>query len=268
MHLDPPILRLLVVENQQQSATPISDQLDGAGFTIEQVSDNRTARQQFDWQRHDVVLLSLPASSAMSTSPPPTDEGDECSFNLARDIQSRSAAGVIVIGDRCTEPKRLQGLELGIDDYIQASVTPRELVARIRNLGRRVHHARRVGAESKSAPEHEQRWRQLGHGSWRLDGWSRRLHGSNGIEQPLTRGEYELLQVLMNHPGRVMNRQELLEQTGIVDLVNSDRAIDSMIRRLRRKLESDPQGGDPNQLIRTIYGVGYLFAADTKGDDH
>lgn len=229
-----PPLRVLVVEDDPVTSLRLYGHLEAAGFAVECAATAREARERFAEGRHEVLLLDIHLP-------------DETGLDLAREFQGDSNAGIIFVTVRDEEMDRLSGLELGADDYITKPYNPRELIARVRNLGRRVRRQPQPGTG--------RRWRRFG--KWSLDLWGRRLYGADGAEVRLTRGEYDLLLALVDNAGKVMAREQLLELTGSTESVNSDRAVDSMVRRLRRKLEADTDGSD---LITTVYGVGYIFS--------
>jgi DNA-binding response OmpR family regulator len=143
---------------------------------------------------------------------------------------------------RSGESDKLLGLEIGADDYVTKPFSTAELVARVRALLRR---------SSGSVTE-----RLLEMGALRIDP-ARRVVERDGIAVPLTTLEFDLLYFLASRPGRVYTREALMEQVWGTDRVVDDRSIDSLVSRLRRKLETDP--ADP-RYIQTVWGAGYRFA--------
>ena len=143
------------------------------------------------------------------------------------------------------EIDRVLGLELGADDYLPKSSSPRELVARVRAVLRRQDEVR-GGAPRKGTAYHFM--------GFTLDSVRRRLRAPNSVTVLLTGGEYALLQVLLEHPQRILSRDQLLDMTRGADAEVFDRAIDVQISRLRRKLD-DPAA----QVIKTCRGAGYLL---------
>jgi two-component system, OmpR family, response regulator len=171
-------------------------------------------------------------------------------FDLLREIKSRSDVPVIITaGDRSDEIDRVVGLELGADDCVSKSVSPRELLARIRAVLRRQEAGR-------AASQRDANRGQCKFGGWRLDRRMRRLVDPAGVEVPLTKGEYALLTAFLDAPQRPLSREHLLQVTRVHEDV-FDRSIDVQILRLRRKLEADPSAPG---IIRTERGVGYAFA--------
>ncbi|HIJ37809.1 MAG TPA: DNA-binding response regulator, partial [Rhodospirillaceae bacterium] len=143
---------------------------------------------------------------------------------------------------------RIVGLEMGADDYLAKPFNPRELLARIKAVLRRLRPPQSNGVGEVA----------------RFDGWtlelaSRRLISASGAEVDLSTGEYELLLAFVSHPRRVLSRDRLLDLARGRSAVPFDRSIDIQVMRLRRKIESDPQ--EP-RLIKTVRGGGYIFAAE------
>jgi two-component system OmpR family response regulator len=146
------------------------------------------------------------------------------------------------------EIDRVLGLELGADDYLPKSSSPRELMARVRAVLRRQDEVR------GGAPKRGEAYHFLG---FTLDAVRRRLRSPNGTTVLLTGGEYALLHVLLEHPQRILSRDQLLDMTRGAEAEVFDRAIDVQISRLRRKL-NDPAA---QEVIKTCRGAGYLFDA-------
>jgi two-component system OmpR family response regulator len=146
---------------------------------------------------------------------------------------------------------RIVGLEMGADDYLPKPFNPRELLARIRAV------LRRAGGEVPEAQEENGGLRTFE--GWSLDLAKRELRAPDGTLVPLTAGEYDLLAVIVERPGRVLSRDQLLDLTRGRDAVPFDRSVDVQISRLRRKLEPDPK--EP-QIIKTVRGGGYVFTCE------
>ena len=152
------------------------------------------------------------------------------------------------------ETDGIGALELGADDYLGKPFNPRELLARIRAVLRRA--SGEAGAASKEPPSKDVRF-----AGWLLEPARRRLLSPDGAEVPLTGGEYELLQVLVERPNRVLTRDMLMDLLRGRQAGPFDRAIDVAVSRLRRKLEDD--GRNPS-LIKTVRGGGYVLAANVE----
>ena len=166
-------------------------------------------------------------------------------------VRAQSACGIVILTGRAHVSDRVMGLELGADDYVLKPFEPRELVARIRSILRR--NEATAGADAKS--------RQIAEFSgWRFNLGNNTLHAPNGAEHLLSTAEAELLKVFVNHPNRILQREQLM---GTRDVSPTDRNIDVRISRLRRKLEQDQ---DNPALIKTVYGAGYLFLGAVRWD--
>lgn len=177
--------------------------------------------------------------------------GTEDGLNLMRGLGSPPEAPIIVItGHRREEADRIVGLELGADDYLTKPFSPRELVARIRAVLRRVTATRQRPRDSA---------RHFGYrfAGWELSTRTRRLTSPTGETVPLTAGEFNLLTAFLRSPQQILTREQLLAASRVHDEEVFDRSIDVQILRLRRKLEQKPS--EP-KLILTERGAGYIFA--------
>ncbi|WP_236025343.1 winged helix-turn-helix domain-containing protein [Arenibaculum pallidiluteum] len=171
-------------------------------------------------------------------------------LDILRDLNSLSDAPVIIVsGDRDGEEDKVQGLELGADDYLTKPFSTRELLARIRAVLRRADRTER-------RPRRRER-RSYRFGNWQLDTRMRRLTRPEIEPTKLTAAEFNLLVAFLRAPQKVLSREQLLAATRVHDEEVCDRSIDVLILRLRRKLEIDP--GEP-RLIRTERGAGYVLA--------
>ncbi|PID37230.1 MAG: two-component system response regulator TorR [Rhodobacterales bacterium] len=174
-------------------------------------------------------------------------------LTITREQRAASLAGIILLTSRDDPVDRIVGLEMGADDYVTKPFDKRELFARVKNLLARIEQIKTAAPAPVAACEI---------GGWRLDRARRRLErpegaGEEGQIEPLTRAEFDLLDVLMRHPGVVLSRARLIDLTQHRDAAPEDRTIDVLIGRLRRKIETDPTRPD---WIITVHGEGYLFA--------
>jgi DNA-binding response OmpR family regulator len=177
----------------------------------------------------------------------------EDGLSLTRFLRESMQLPIILLTARAEETERIIGLEIGADDYVVKQFSPRELVARIKAVLRRVSEA--VGSDSGKAGGDVYQF-----GEWQLVDAERALHrGSQIID--LSFGEHQLLLALVRHPRQVMSRDRLLDLVRGRDADVFDRSIDNLISRLRRKLEDDSR--EP-QWIRTVWGGGYSFAGDVR----
>jgi two-component system OmpR family response regulator len=156
---------------------------------------------------------------------------------------------------RGEEIDRIVGLEMGADDYLPKPFNPRELVARIKAVLRRMEAPSGGLAERGAARRQDE---ILTFAGWRLDVGARRLTAPDGVLVPLSAGEFDLLAAFTSHPQRVLSRDYLLDLAKGREAQPFDRSIDVQVSRLRRKIEEDPSNP---QLITTVRGGGYIFTA-------
>lgn len=225
--------RVLVVDDDPDLCQLLADYLGANGLQVRTVGDGVAMRQLLaQWMPDAVVMdLMLPGEDGLS---------------LTRSLKAMSDLPVIMLSARGEEMDRVIGLEVGADDYLPKPFGPRELLARLRALLRRPHAAALAPASAAD---------RLGFGPFVLDLAGRRLL-RDGQEVALTSGDYELLLAFVQHPGRVLSRDWLIDQLKGYDRDPFDRSIDSRVTRLRRKIETDP--AQPRH-IRTVRGEGYLF---------
>ena len=171
-------------------------------------------------------------------------------LDLCRDIRKTSSVPIIMISAHAEEIDKVLGLEIGADDYVPKPFGAKELLARIRAVLRRTKAEPDVGTIGRASHD------VIGFDGWRLDRRRRELLDPSGADVDLSGAEYDLLVTFLENPQRVIGRERLLElsRTRLSDA--SDRSIDVLVSRLRRKL-----GNDDAELIRTVRGVGYIFTA-------
>ena len=232
----PEVSRILVVEDDPHIRTLILRVLKENGYEATSARDAREATATLKGATFDLVLLDvmLPGKSGL---------------DLCRDIRQTSQVPIIMVSARGDEIDRVVGLEVGADDYVPKPFGAKELLARIRALLRRV--ASGNGTETAGRLPQD----IMGFAGWRLDRRRRELTDPEGAAVELSGAEHDLLVSFLENPQRVIGRERLLElsRTRLAD--SSDRSIDVLVSRLRRKLGTD-------DLIRTVRGVGYLFTAD------
>jgi DNA-binding response OmpR family regulator len=220
---------ILVVEDEPQIAGLVRDYLEHAGFGVLSASDGSSALALVRARRPDAVVLDLGL---------PGIDG----LDVLRSIRRDSAVPILILTARSDETDRVTGLELGADDYVVKPFSPKELVARVRAVLRRVE-ARPLVNERLVA------------GALELD-LARRRVTADGRPADLTPTEFELLATLAREPGRVWTRSQLLDAVRGFSLETYERAIDGHVRNLRRKLEPDGPG---TRYVRTVHGVGYAL---------
>ena len=231
--------RLLVVDDDPQIGRFLTKYLEREGFEVAVALNGDAMRARMVDEQFDLVILDLTM---------PGDDG----LTLTRELRTRSNVGIIILTGKEGSVERVVGLELGADDYVSKPFDERELLARIRSVLRR----------SASLAASESGGHNLGFGDFQLHIEGRELtHADDGPVQ-LTTLEFDLLVALASNPQRVMSREQLLAQAAGRTWSPYDRAIDTAIVKLRRKLGDDPK--QPS-MIKTVRGVGYMFAPTVDG---
>ncbi|PYR15567.1 MAG: DNA-binding response regulator [Acidobacteria bacterium] len=224
------VKHILVVDDEPRIAEIARDYLERAGFKVTTAGSGADALAFARSRRPDLIVLDLGL---------PHVDG----LDVTRTLRRQSSVPIIMLTARVDESDKLIGLELGADDYVTKPFSPKELVARVRAVFRRID----------AAPE---RGDIIRAGEVTLD--KRRMQASVGAQSiDLTSTEFELLATLASQPGRVFTRAQLLDAIRGVEVESFDRAIDAHVKNVRRKLEPDPR--NPRYVL-TVHGVGYKFA--------
>ena len=221
--------QILVVDDEPRIAEICRDYLERAGFKVTVAGNGADALTLARAKQPDLVVLDLGL---------PKMDG----LDVTRALRKRSNVPIIMLTARVDESDKLIGLELGADDYLTKPFSPKELVARVRAVFRRV--------DVRSTPSEVVRVADVTLDIPRMQA----KVGNRSVE--LTSTEFELLAMMMRQPGRVFTRGQLLDAVRGEAVESLDRVIDAHIKNLRRKLERDP--GNPSYLL-TVYGVGYKF---------
>jgi len=177
----------------------------------------------------------------------------EDGLSLLRRLRVDSNIPVVMLTAMGEETDRILGLEMGADDYLPKPFSPRELLARIKSVLRRVTTLPDTSDHSGSLQAHF-----LG---WSLDLQQRHLISEDDVVIPLSGGEFRLLHVFVEHSGRVLSRDQLLEFTQGRESNPFDRSVDVLVGRLRKRLMEEPKNP---QILHTVRGEGYLFSADVE----
>ena len=238
--------RILIVDDDPKMARVLRRYLEGEGFTVRVSQSANEMRKTLKGFPADLLILDVRLP------------GDDV-FTLTREIRRNSSIGIIILTAKNESVDRVVGLELGADDYVTKPFDQRELLARIRTVLRRTQDRKPQTAPKPSAT----RPSAVRFGKWRLDLGARELTSESGDDVELTTMEFELLWVLVSNPNRVMSRDQLLERCTGRSWDPYDRAIDTLIVKLRRKLESDPKHP---QIIKTVRGAGYVFTPPVQRD--
>jgi DNA-binding response OmpR family regulator len=237
-------LHLLVVDDDAGVLDLLRRYFSGQGFEVSVAANGTEMRDALARTSIDLVLLDLGL---------PGEDG----FELTRQLRKNWNGALIIITGRGESVDRVVGLELGADDYVTKPFELRELLARVRSVLRRASSGG-VGDRGASPAA-------LQFGNYLLLTQSRTLRTIDGQTIALTTGEYELLRVFVEHPNRVLSRDDLMEHIHGRNAGPFDRAIDVQIGRLRRKVESDPANPE---LIKSVRGAGYLFSATVSRRTH
>jgi two-component system response regulator RegX3 len=231
--------KILLVEDERSIAEGLKISLEAEGFQVAWAKDGKEALSAWEWARPDLIVLDLMLPGLSGTE-------------VCRAIRARSDVPIIMLTARDTEVDRVVGLEIGADDYLTKPFSTRELVARIRAILRRATVGHMVSSVEELPSEAS---------GVRVDR-SRHEVTVDGQLIDLPPKEFELLAVLVEHAGRVLTRNQLIDEVWGSDYVGDTKTLDVHIRRLRGRVEPDPQ--DP-QRIRTVRGVGYRFADRLEG---
>ncbi|MCL5951765.1 MAG: response regulator transcription factor [Chloroflexi bacterium] len=222
--------KILIVDDEKKIVKVVRGYLEQAAFSVVVACDGKQALTVFRHEKPDLVLLDLNL---------PEMDG----LDVARALRQDSSVPIIMLTARIEETDRLIGLELGADDYVTKPFSPREVVARVRTVLRRV--------EGQTATIEI-----LRAGAIELDATT---HTVTVLGKPaeLTPTEFDLLKVLILTPGRVYTRLQLLDQVQGETYDGYERTVDAHIKNLRRKIGDDPK--QPH-IILTVFGIGYKFA--------
>lgn len=239
-------LHILVVDDDSQIRDLISDYLKQHQFRVSTARDGNEMWRVLKRSNIDLVVLDIML---------PGDDG----LTLCRKLREESDVMIIMLSAVGEETDRVIGLEVGADDYLAKPFSPRELLARIKALTRRttgpLAEERKARRLAETPP--------INFNDWQLDQNKRRLIAPDGVTVPLSAAEYDLLTAFLEHPNRVLTRDQLLDLTKGREAQPFDRTIDVQVARLRKKIEEDPKNP---QVIQTVRGGGYQFKANVTKD--
>jgi DNA-binding response OmpR family regulator len=233
--------RVLVVDDDRSIREMLAEYLSSEGYEVVAAEDGAAMREAIERNAPDLVLLDLKL---------PQEDG----LSLARYLRERYDVGIIMVTGAGGVVDRIVGLEVGADDYVAKPFDPRELLARIKSVMRRMHARPAAGAADAASESRS----LVPFGSCRLDLEAHRLFDRDGTEIPITSMEFDLLKVFAENPGKALSRDRILTLTKNREWDPYDRSIDIRVARLRRKVEADPENP---QVIRTVRGVGYMFVS-------
>ena len=229
---------ILIVDDQRDIREPLGRYLEKHGLRVSLAAGAAEAREFLRRSAVDLVILDIMM---------PGEDG----LSLCRHLRESANMPVILLTAMAEDADRIVGLEVGADDYVVKPFNPRELVARVKAVLRRatsLPRSREAGTDER-----------LTFDRWIFDLGRREVVGADGVAIPLSTAEFRLLSVLVQRPGMVLTRDQLLDLTSGRDAQPFDRSIDNQISRLRKKLEADPKNP---AIIKTVWGDGYVFSAD------
>jgi DNA-binding response OmpR family regulator len=231
------VVKLLVVDDDEKILKVLTAYLLKAGYEVVTAQDGLEAVQKTEQDKPDAILLDVML---------PWLDG----IGVCKEIRRTSDIPIIMLTARDTETDRIIGLEIGADDYLTKPFSPREVIARIRAIMRRVKPSERKN--------HDERILRTSDISLELDSHTVKV---KGLPVEVTPTEYKLLELFLAHPGQVFTRLQLIENVQGYVFEGYERTVDSHIKNLRKKLGDS--SGEPH-YIKTVYGVGYKLV----GDDH
>jgi two-component system aerobic respiration control protein ArcA len=227
--------KILIVEDEEVTRLNLKNLFDAEGYNTLVAADGESMSLQLQANNIDLVLMdiNLPGKNGLL---------------LARELLEKNDTGLIFITGRDSDVDKVLGLEIGADDYVTKPFNPRELTIRVRNLLKRTQQAEVTTPVTDTAMIH--------FNNWHLDPNSRRMTSPQGETFPIPRGEYRALRLLMTNSGKIVTRQDLIQEMTGRDLRENDRTVDVTIRRLRKHFETDATN---SEFINTIHGEGYRF---------
>ena len=241
MALTTPV-HILVIDDEPQVRRVLHNCLSGEGFVVSEAKDGREMQACLDHQPINLITLDLKLAG-------------EDGLSLARQIRSQHNIPIVIITGKGKVIDRVAGLELGADDYITKPFNVREVLARVRAVLRRYGSSEQI-ATGVHLPDLTVRYDFNG---WILDQARHQLTTPDGQVRSLTTAEFNLLEVFVKCPQRVLSRDNIMDMLKGHDWSPYDRTIDSIVARLRKKIEPDSES---SKLIKTVHGVGYVFTGD------
>ena len=235
--------RILVVDDDSDVRWMIRKYLEKHDFEVEAAEDGAQMRKLMKSQTFDLVILDVTM---------PGEDG----LSLARFLRENYKIGIVMVTAASEVVDRVLGLEMGADDYVTKPFEPRELLARIKSVLRRLAAA---GLRDRNALENAND--RMPFGRFTLDTASHKLLDEDGVEIAITSMEFDLLKAFADNPDKVLTRDQLLNLAHKRDWDPYDRSIDIRITRLRRKIERDPT---KPEIIKTVRGAGYIYVSGAK----
>ncbi len=231
---------ILIVDDDRDIRDLLSEYLQKQGYRTSVAADGRAMRTALGRALPDLIVLDLML---------PGEDG----LVLCREVRAQSDIPIIILTARGEEVDRIVGIEMGADDYLAKPFSPRELVARIKSILRRSR-----ALPSNLKPDQARLFLFAG---WTLGVATRNLLSPEGVAIALSGADYKLLRIFLDHPNRVLNRDQLIDMIQSRDAGPFDRSIDLQVSRLRRRLNDNPK--EP-AIIKTARGEGYVLAAEVS----
>jgi two-component system, OmpR family, response regulator len=230
-------VRIAVVEDDDHVRRLLRTMFETEGYAVSEARDSTELYQCL--KSFDVALITLDLNL-------PREDG----LSVARTVRKTSDVPIIMVSAKSCDVDRIVGLELGADDYIVKPFNVREVLARVRAV------LRRTRPQNPAAQTDDRRI--FAFGDWVLDATARELRSQDGRETSLTGAEFKMLEALVMRPFRVLSRDQLIDLVGGRDAGPLERSVDTLIGRLRKKIEIDPVRP---QILKTARGAGYVFSA-------
>ncbi len=237
--------RVLIVDDEPDIREIVGLMLEDAGYKVFSLPSGDGLADMVRDNDIDLVILDLGLPGA---------DG----LTLTRELKAQSNVGVVILSGRAETTEKIIGLEVGADDYLSKPFEPRELLARVRSVLRRLAA---VPVAEDPQPEVTPETQSYSFRDWRFDVLSRTLTDPEGGMVTLSSGEFNLLKALVEHPNRVLSRDQLLDFTHGMDTPAFDRSVDVQVVRLRKKIEPNPQ---KPEFIKTVRNAGYIFATKVE----
>jgi two-component system, OmpR family, response regulator len=236
---------ILVVDDEAPIRQLLRECFELEGYRVSEAADGAALTAHLTKAHVDLITLDLKL-------------GGENGLELARQVRSTCNVPIVMITGKGDTIDRVVGLELGADDYIAKPFHVREVLARIKAVLRR-YESGSGGREASAVPNVT--GDAYAFESWNLDIVRRELKDATGAIQELTTAEFNMLVMFVKRPSRVLSRDNIMDLLKGHDWSPFDRSIDSLIVRVRKKIEANPE---TPKLIKTVRGVGYVFAADVR----
>lgn len=239
---------ILILEDEDQLSSLLDGALSENGCEVSTAKTIAEFRERQAARNFDIYIIDLGL---------PDGNG----LTLIQEVAQEPTSGVIILTGRAAETDRVVGLEIGADDYITKPFRVREVIARVNAVFRRTQQVQAVMKQDTGEPQSASTTAEtIEFDGYRLDLGAWLLFSPDGSEVNLTTAEFNLLAALLRHRGQVLSRDQLMNAIKGRDWESYDRAVDSLVSRLRNKLPP-PEGR--SHYIRTVHGVGYAFSLHT-----